>query len=186
MKILVITYSHEVNPGTFLQAYGVQHALKKMFPESTIEFIRHKKVNASQTAQFAKADSNKLNFLVSKIKAIPRRLKYEYYYRKCFKFTDAVFDFFDYDEKSFRQYAAKYDLIVVGSDTILIKLKGEKEQLGLMWLNGVDTKKILFSASAAPANFSISELEKMQLSETLNSFAYLGVRDSITIDLLAN
>ncbi len=185
MKILVITYSFEVNPGTFLQAYGVQAALKEIYPNATIELLKHKK--AVGNSQIKKHKQKKdVSFLKAKIRAIPRRLKYEYYYRKCFSFSKKSFDLFDYDQNNFGAFTKEYDLIVVGSDTILIKLKGKTEQLGLMWLNGISTPKILFAASAAPAIFPISPADKEVLRRCLNSFKYLGVRDDVTINLFEN
>ena len=40
MKILIITFTGGVNPGTFMQALGVQTALKKMYPQAIIEYLR--------------------------------------------------------------------------------------------------------------------------------------------------
>ena len=44
MKILIITYSREVNPGTFLQAYGVQYAFRQLYPNAQIDLIKHKRM----------------------------------------------------------------------------------------------------------------------------------------------
>ena len=49
MKILIITYTREVNPGTFLQAYGVQYGLKQIFPKASIEYINHERLYFSVT-----------------------------------------------------------------------------------------------------------------------------------------
>lgn len=180
MKILIITYNREVNPGTFLQGYGVQCFFRKLYPESTIHMFRHKRGYVFIGGDFpAKKD---WNFVVGKLAAIPRRIKYERCNLRHFKFPKEEFGFFDYDEAAFRKFAERYDLIVVGSDTILINLKKEG-RYGLMWLLGVHTDKILFAASAAPARFSLTGEDVALLRENFSSFRLIGVRDTITLSL---
>lgn len=184
MKILIITYSREVNPGTFLQAYGVQYIFQQLYPNAQIDLIKHKRTY-SITAEKKKANAkeSKLSFIRAKARAIPRRLKYEWAYRTKFHLTEQEVDFFDYDEAEFKAFAEEYDLIVVGSDTILINLECNGHY-GLMWLHGVDTQKILFAASAAPANFTLNEQQRKELYESFSTFNFLGVRDRITLGLL--
>lgn len=184
MKILIITYSREVNPGTFLQAYGVQYVFHQLYPDAQIDLIKHKRMY-SITAEKKKANAkeSKLSFIKAKVRAIPRRLKYEWAYRDKFHLTEQEFDFFDYDEAEFKTFAEEYDLIVVGSDTILINLE-RKGRYGLMWLRGINTQKMLFAASAAPANFTLSEQQRKELYESFSTFKFLGVRDRITLGLL--
>ena len=93
-------------------------------------------------------------------------------------------DLFDYNQEKFKSFAETYDLIVVGSDTILINLK-KNDKYGLMWLLGVKTCKLLFAASASPAKFSFTDDEKKMLNENFSSFKYLGVRDAVTEKLLS-
>ena len=187
MKILVITYSFEVNPGTFLQAYGVHNILKSIYHDPQIDFIKHKKVGGSGHVNTQKNKKN-FSFFKAKLRSIPRKLKYELLYRKLFTFTKKTWDFFNYNNSDFKAFAENYDLIVVGSDTILVKLKkhANSEQLGLMWLSNIATKKIMLAASASPANFEITKSDKEEVYKSLNSFEYLGVRDVITEKLLTS
>ena len=185
MKILIVTYSREVNPGTFLQAYGVQYVFKQLYPEAQIDLIKHKRmysIAAEKKNAMAKQES-KLSFIKAKARAIPRRLKYEVAYRTKFHLTEREFDFFGYDDAEFKAFAEQYDLIIVGSDTILINLE-KNGHYGLMWLRGVNTQKILFAASAAPANFVLNEQQRKELHESFSSFSLLGVRDRVTEHLL--
>ena len=187
MRILIITSSREVNPGTFLQAYGVQFALKQLFPNAEIELLRHKRLyNLSGGKKGGNGINQKksIKWLWGRISAVPRRLKYEYYYKKKFRFTKQEFDLFDYDEQEFKSFAESYDLIVVGSDTILIDLK-KNDKYGLMWLLNINTNKILFAASASPAKYEITESEKKMLHDSFSTFKALGVRDSVTYSLLS-
>lgn len=181
MKILIITYSREVNPGTFLQAYGVQHVFHQLYPEAQIDLIKHKRmysIAVEKKNANAKRES-KLSFINAKVRAIPRRLKYEIGYKTRFNLTEKEFDFFDYNDDEFKAFAESYDLIVVGSDTILINLE-RQGHYGLMWLININTNKILFAASAAPVNFELTEKQINDLRKSFSSFSLLGVRDEVT------
>lgn len=185
MKILIITYSREVNPGTFLQAYGVQLAMKQLFPDAHIDLLKHKRLYGLTSGKNKSVQKNKnWTWLKSKIAAIPRRIKYEWCYARKFTFTKQEFDFFPHDNNLFKKIAESYDLIVVGSDTILINLK-KNNNYGLMWLLGIQAKKILFAASAAPAGFDSSIQENNVLKKNFDTFLFLGVRDSITKKIFA-
>lgn len=186
MRILIITYSREVNPGTFLQAYGVQYALRQIYPDADIELLKHKRlygISGAKKGTAQKKEKRDFIWLWGRISAIPRRLKYEYYYSTKFKFTKQEFGLFDYDPEQFKAFAESYDLIVVGSDTILVDLK-KNDNYGLMWLLGVKTNKLLFAASASPANYSLSEDEATMLRQHFSTYKLLGVRDSVTYKLL--
>lgn len=39
MKILIVTFTGGVNPGTIMQAIGVQTAFKQLYPNAHIEFL---------------------------------------------------------------------------------------------------------------------------------------------------
>lgn len=183
-KILIITYSREVNPGTFLQAYGVQYVFHQLYPDAQIDLIKHKRMySIAAEKKNSTGKESKLTFIKAKVRAIPRRLKYELAYRTKFHLTEQEFDFFDYDDVEFKAFAEGYDLIIVGSDTILINLE-KNGHYGLMWLRGIDTQKILFAASAAPANFELNEQQKKDLHVSFSTFKLLGVRDEVTEHLL--
>lgn len=185
MKILIITYSREVNPGTFLQAYGVQYVFRQLYPDAQIDLIKHQRMYsiAAEKKQAGGRKESKVSFLKAKVRAIPRRLKYEWAYRTKFHLTEREFNFFDYDDADFTVFAENYDLVVVGSDTILINLE-KNGHYGLMWLRGIDTQKILFAASAAPANFLLNAQQRKELLESFSTFKLLGVRDRVTLRLL--
>ncbi len=185
MKILIITYTREVNPGTFLQAYGVQYGLKQIFPKASIEYINHERLYSLTGKEKGSITTQKkdFTFLKSKALAIPRRIKYELLYKRLFHFSKDTFNFFDYDEKKFKAFAEEYNLICVGSDTILINIE-RNNHIGLMWLNNINTQKVFFAASAAPANFVIPDKYKYDLAQSFEKSIHLGVRDKVTKNML--
>lgn len=185
-RILIITYTREVNPGTFLQCFGVQYSLHILFPKARIEVLKHTRLyNWIGEGENCVKEKKDIAYLKGKLRAIPRRLKYEFAYRYYFHLSDEEFDFFKFNENDFQKFANSYDLIVVGSDTILNVLK-KNGQYGLMWLLDIDTEKILFSASAMPAKILLSEKDKHLLSKSLSTFKLLSVRDNATQNLLLN
>lgn len=183
MRILIITYTREVNPGTFLQAYGVQYGLKLIFPTAQIEFIKHERLYSFLGTVKHEKKIKDLTYIKSKLLAIPRRIKYEYLYKKMFSFSKEQFNFFNYDEKKFLSFTSQYDLICVGSDTILINFE-QKGRIGLMWLKDVLTPKIFFAVSAAPANYTIPTKYVQSLHDTFLSALQIGVRDEVTENML--
>lgn len=184
MRILIITYSREVNPGTFLQAYGVQYVFKQLYPDAKIDLIRHRRMySVSKESKQSSTGRGRLAYIKAKVRAVPRRLKYEIGYKTKFHLTEKEFDFFDYDDEEFKAFAESYDLVIVGSDTILINLE-RNGHYGLMWLMNIDTDKILFAASAAPVNFDLTERQRNDLKKSFESFKLLGVRDRVTQKLI--
>lgn len=185
MKILVITYSKEVNPGTFLQAYGVQYGLKEIYPRATIELINHNKYVSSYSSG-KKLNKRSANYIKAKLRAIPRRLKYELLYEKLFKFSKQKFDLFQFDKQAFNTFLESYDLVVVGSDTILIQLKDQNNNYGLMWLLESDVSRVYFAASSAPVNYTLSNHEAKMLKSAISKSKFIGLRDTPTYDLFKN
>ena len=161
--------------------------MKQVFPGARVDLLKHKRLyslSGQQKGDRTKEIKKDWNWFKGRILAIPRRIKYEWNYVRKFHFSNQEFDFFDYDEDQFRKFADSYDLIVVGSDTILIELK-RNGRFGLMWLLGVDTCKALFAASAAPANYTLSQSDVNVLKTSFSDFKLISVRDSVTFDLLS-
>lgn len=116
MKILVITFSRGLNPGTFMQAYGVRTGLFKIFPDAEINYL------SFPDFKWDKGKRGKKDFighvLLQKAFAAYRLLKYRKLEKKVFAYTPTI-DLFDYDVNEAKAILQNYDLVVVGSDTIL-------------------------------------------------------------------
>ena len=153
MKILVITFSRGLNPGTFMQAYGVRTGLFKIFPDAEINYL------SFPDFKWDKGKRGKKDFighvLLQKAFAAYRLLKYRKLEKKVFAYTPTI-DLLDYDVNEAKAILQNYDLVVVGSDTILEKVTGNSQQLGLNWGSSELCKAphLFFAASASPANFS--------------------------------
>lgn len=187
MRILVITFCRGLNPGTFMQAYGVKTGLQKIFPDSDIEFLKFPDYKQKRGGALGKNDSIFAIFK-QKVAALYRKRKYRFLEKKHFKLTEQI-NLFEYDKGTATALLSGYDLIVVGSDTILESVYGsDPTKVGLNWLDPsiCSTKHIFFAASASPANFERTDVLAKSLSTCVNHFLYIGVRDSLTYRLFSD
>lgn len=174
MKILIITFTSGVNPGTFMQALGVQTAIKRIFPNANINFLKFPDFKCVGGIG-SRGKSDKLwNILLQKGFAAYRLLKYAKMRKEYFCYSKSV-EMFNYSPKSV-EFIKQYDLVVIGSDTILEQAYGENNQIGLNWMP-LEIPKIYFAASASPANFEPKE----DLKKIAASAIHIGLRDHLTI-----
>ena len=185
MKILVITFSRGLNPGTFMQAYGVRTGLLKIFPNAEINYL------SFPDFKWDKGKRGKKDFighvLLQKAFAAYRLLKYRKLEQQVYSYTPTI-DLFDYDIDKAKSILRKYDLVVVGSDTILEKVTGGSQQLGLNWGSSelCNAPHVFFAASASPANFANDKSLLERLKLIADKFIYIGLRDGLTVDLFTN
>lgn len=179
MKILIITFTKGVNPGTFMQALGVQTAMKEIFPNASIDFLKFPDFKRTKGIGAMGKKDKIWNTILQKGFAAYRLLKYRKLRKEHFSYTSYV-DLFNYsvdDENMIKCY----DLVVIGSDTILEKAYSETGRIGLNWMP-LDIPKIYFAASASPANFEPNQ----DLPQVASSAKYIGLRDLLTIDFFKN
>lgn len=177
MKILIITFTSGNNPGTFMQGLGVQTAMKRLFPNAQIDFLKFPDFKASLGVRDKKA---KLwQTLRQKAASAYRLLKYNKLRKEVINFTPTI-DLFNYTKED-EAVICQYDLVVVGSDTILEEAYGKDGRIGLNWMP-LDVKKIYFAASASPANFQ----PKDDLREVAAKAEFIGLRDNLTVDFFVN
>lgn len=177
MKILIITFTSGNNPGTFMQGLGVQTAMKRLFPTAQIDFLKFPDFKVNLGVRDKKAEL--WQTFRQKAASAYRLLKYNKLRKEMMCFTPTI-DLFNYnkeDETVIRQY----DLIVIGSDTILEEAYGKDGRIGLNWMP-FDVKKIYFAASASPANF----VPKDDLRKVAAKADFIGLRDNLTIDFFIN
>ena len=181
-KIGILTYFWAENPGTFLQAYSMLQAFRKRFPGDRVELVdyRHRwvyfKPNRSHISfnQWVKdfrryriyRRTQKDHLLTSQDRLVSRD-------------SQRAWDFIE------KQH---YDLIVVGSDTILELHQRHVRDGGIpvYWLPPwIGSKKVMCAASAGAATYEqLNRHQQAALSASANSFDLLGVRDDGTFDLI--
>lgn len=177
MKILIITFTSGNNPGTFMQGLGVQTAMKRLYPDAQIDFLKFPDFKASFGVRDEKAKP--WQTFRQKAASAYRLLKYNRLRKNVMNFTPTI-DLFNYTEKD-EAVIRQYDLVVIGSDTILEEAYGKDGRIGLNWMP-LEVKKIFFAASASPANFE----PKDDLRKVAAKAEFIGLRDNLTIDFFIN
>lgn len=177
MKILIITFTSGNNPGTFMQGLGVQTAMKRLYPTAQIDFLKFPdfKVNFGVRDKKAKLWQT----FRQKAASAYRLIKYNKLRKENMNFTPTI-DLFKYTKED-ESFICQYDLVVIGSDTILEEAYGKDGRIGLNWMP-LDVKKIYFAASASPANFE----PKDNLREAATKAEFIGLRDNLTVDFFVN
>ena len=186
MKILIITFTGGVNPGTFMQALGVKVGFQTIFPDATIDYLQFP--DFKRNLGVHSRDYWSWNVIKRKSYAAYRLLKYNRLRKESFHYTKRI-DLFDYDKKTIRDILSQYDLVSIGSDTILEKAQNDlNERIGINWLSSdlYKGKYIFFSASASPANFELTEPLRKKLLESAMGASYIGLRDHLTYNLFKN
>lgn len=176
MNILIITFTSGVNPGTFMQALGVQTAMKLIYPDADVSFLNFPDFKRAKGIGVRGSKDSIWHTVLQKGFAAYRLIKYNALRKRHFHYTKFV-DLFNYTKED-EEYIKQFDLVVIGSDTILEKAYGDKGQIGLNWLP-LDVPKIYFAASASPANFKPT----LELAEVAKNAKYIGLRDQLTVNL---
>lgn len=188
-KIGILTYYRGDNPGTFLQAHGMLQALKERFPQDHIELI-----DFSYTARmFPEAEDVTMvarwRSLWERIRTGWRRMqKYQMAQKEFLVLskkhltTDSTYETLEFIEE------ADYDLIVVGSDTVLEMPKARcvNDEPSVYWLpKKMDSIKVACAASAGVTRLKgLSDTLKDHLANAIRDFHLVGVRDSMTWDMM--
>lgn len=177
MKILIITFTSGNNPGTFMQGLGVQTAMKRLYPTAQLDFLKFPdfKVNFGVRDKKAKLWQT----FRQKAASAYRLIKYNKLRKENMNFTPTI-DLFNYTKED-KSFICQYDLVVIGSDTILEEAYGKDGRIGLNWMP-LDVKKIYFAASASPANFVLKD----DLKKVAAKADFIGLRDNLTIDFFIN
>lgn len=175
-----------MNPGTFMQALGVRTGLLEMFPGVEVEYLNFPNFKASFLGKFTVGKNDSfLTFIRHKGTAFYRMLKYRRDNAKVFRLTRRI-SMFDYDPADARELLSHYDLVCVGSDTILEEaVGGNSGQYSLAWCSSTlcDAPHIFFAASASPAHFADDADITANLKKMVSGFHFIGLRDGLTVAL---
>ena len=179
MKILIITFTAGNNPGTMMQSLGVQIAMKQLYPTAQIDYLKFPDFKVKSMLGAMDKKAKPWQTFRQKVASAYRLVKYNRLRKQEMHFTIHI-DLFNYT-KDDEAVIRSYDLVVIGSDTILEEAYGKDGRIGLNWMP-LDVKKIYFAASASPANFD----PKDELKEVTAKAEFIGLRDNLTIDYFVN
>ncbi len=181
-KIGILTYFWAENPGTFLQAYGMQKAFERRFPGDRVELINYA--------------TRRLGFQWRRRHIYPPYLlediRWHRIYGRCqrehFRMSPTGIVTQDYGKAAAFIEAGGYDLIVVGSDTVLQLLESSAAtgQPSIYWLPpGLKCRKAACAASASTLVCDALDAGmRKKLADSIAAFDLVGVRDDATWELM--
>lgn len=181
LKIGILTYFRSNNPGTFLQALTVQRLFENTFPDAHVEIVDYRLYRLPWLPN---------RHVISPVQwydDYKRHFKYAAARRSYLRMSPQRMVSRDYNRATEFIRRQHYDILVVGSDTIL-ELQHYKGGIGPFWLSpDLPGRKIMFAASCRSEAYStISDRQKEQIRASVAGFLLLGVRDTVTHSLLSH
>jgi len=183
-KIGIVTYHHLQNEGSILQAYAQAIMLQEYFDNYKVEIVDYR-IKIKEIAEL-------WGILVSliKLKEPIKRLKrynlIKKYINKNLPLSKRRMYSNDYNKGL--AFISNYDIVVAGGDEIWKIEFGKfaRPFPNIYWLSPeLHCKKIAIAASANRLNFKRLEKNKIhKISELINSFDLIGVRDNHSLDFL--
>ena len=193
MRILIITYWKETNPGTFLQAYGVQYALRQRFKNAEIKYLNYvgaiKETDSTKNeVKGAESTTDDLSIwqkIVHVLASKKRTKLFQQSQKKNMQWDERRFSMYlrSEEENVFTEYANSFNLIVIGSDTI-IESCAINGKWGIMWPStDIKTAKVYFAASADSAVNLLKHKELYrEQRKRVSDFKQIGLRDYVTMN----
>jgi len=180
-KIGILTYFWGHNPGTFLQAYSMLKALQKRCPDYRVELINY--------------IFRKPTFRLRKGFISPERLINDYrrfkafttLQAKCLPRSSDELNTVDYEMAADYIRKQDYEMIMVGADTVLEFLPRQRAsgQVPIYWLPpDIKCKKVMLASVGAMRLDMVDKKYHAILSESVNAFDLVGVRDDNTYDFM--
>jgi polysaccharide pyruvyl transferase WcaK-like protein len=190
-KIGILTYTSNFNYGTFFQAYATLSAVRRHFPNSDVEIVNYNSQSKSQQVGYNKLNLTRRHvYPPYLIKHLLKQSRYRATERRLLEMnaaeamiTDSYLDSAEYISEQ------RYDLLVVGSDTVLnfYDWNLRQQELPIYWLPlALPTKKVMISSSiGTDLNIdSLDQATQQALRDSIEGFSMLGVRDEITRDFI--
>lgn len=181
-KIGILTYFGDLNPGTNLQAYSLFKNIKNLYrgEKCTIEIINYqsfKRINRPFLSSITPRS------ILNDIKRINKYQKFQqdaFIYSKPHLITNNYELAKEYIDKQ------EYDVIYIGSDTLLELHYADKSGVTVFWLpSDIKAKKIIIAASARDTQFSLlTDYQKRMMKDCVLNIHTIGVRDDSTERLM--
>lgn len=183
-KIGILTYFKEYsNLGTNMQSYCTLKAIQKEYPDAHVELINYSSWNHSIWRPYL----SNISFN-SVFKDYIRFRKYNRFFKDELNFSQSNLISSNLSRSIEFIKEQNYQIIYVGSDTVLELNRANKDSLTAYWLDDtINAKKFLISACSLNVIYdTLTDNQKAQIQKTIDDFSLLGVRDESTFRLLSN
>lgn len=180
MKVGTLTFHKVNNFGAVLQAYALQKYLLQLnYNAEIIDFSPNQQINNLKASKFDKV----IKYLTSPKKQIDARItnkKFREFRDENLKLSKQTF----IGDDSLEISNLNYDAYIVGSDQIWNTDLSNKAKAFYLHFVNAGRKKISYAASFGKNTFN--EVEKKYITEYLQTFNSLSVREKQHADLLFN
>ena len=173
MKIGILTHHYISNFGAFLQAYALQRAVKKMYPNDEVLIINHINIK-----HFVINNGGWFRYYKDResIKSWQQKIKLPVTFHKARKefleTTRTCFSVKDINE-------LKLDCIIIGSDEVW-NYKEAKGNAKVKFGYGLDCKKIIAYAPSVGKSAVGEDVIPTYVKEGLDKFSAISARDDLT------
>lgn len=196
MKIGILTFHRSVNNGAVMQCYALSKRLQQDFPNDDVEVIDYHmpKVERGYSAsitQYFKGYSKmlflkRLYHLVRNPSILKSTRKKNEVFKNAVKklplSPDSIFDD-NYDELV-KYINSRYDILVVGSDAVWNYVTRGFPN-AYFPDDRIKCRKFSYAASCYGMEFlNCSENDRIRIGQILNTFEFIGVRDTATEDFV--
>ncbi len=201
MKIGILTFHRSYNYGAFMQCYALSSRLKKDFPDCQIEVIdyatkrMYQNYDISVKGRILSIFSGSPSFKLLIKRAIklalhPYALKYKKILYKaferdleCLPLSDYHFISDDYP-KFFDDIKGKYDVVIVGSDSVWEFISYPFPNAYYLMEN-LGAVKMSYAASADRMHINmITQNQRNMIKQAMVNMRYIGIRDVATENFL--
>lgn len=179
MKIGIITFHRAENYGSVLQAYALNAYLRSVQPDAEVEEIDYE----SDVQHKLYSIVNKPTSLMGIARLIHSIFYFKALNRKKKKFSAFIRKYIplstihgNIEPEILKKYAAKYDLLICGSDQIWNIHCADSNDFYFLTFASGHTKKVAYAPSLGLNHFSLDE--KKILTEKINQFDFLSARES--------
>lgn len=181
-KIGILTYFSSNNPGTFLQAYSIQESFRKLLPDCSVEIINYRRWRNKPFP------NPRVITILQWKRDFHRMYKFHKLRKKHLSISSEGVVTLNYDKALDYIKRQDYDMVVVGSDTVLELCHYPDNTVSIYWLpKELNCIKVMCAPSARGTQYeNLSTLQVQKLKDSVSGFSLMGVRDISTKVLLGN
>lgn len=180
MKAGIITFHCSYNYGSVLQAYALQRAIEKIGIEAKIIDYRSRDFNAYRLPRLRRP-SRMIHDLLWYGKLLKRRDSFEHFIHTQLKLTEERYSY--HNESALESLQEQYDCFICGSDQIW-NLDCTGGAVGPFFLSFAgDKRRVAYAPSLAHTSFKQENFDRDRVSELLNRFDFISIREKETLPL---
>ena len=176
MRIGILTFHRSVNYGAFTQAYALRELVNQLCPNDEVVIIDYDTHFSRRYYLKRYLDCRSFSDFIYTFrlrKSFSRSIRKQTLSKKHL-FSNDLFKFSKFVE-------GQYDVIIVGSDEVW-NVHGIRKFPNAFWLPNVNgVTKVSYAVSSRNCIDDLSEKEIASLKEYLNSFAFVSVRDNVSL-----